>query len=725
MTKKITLNSPVSVLHGVGPKIQNLLFHLEIEKVRDLLYYFPFRFDDLSNISKISEAKLDEKITILAKINSIKTNRSPYRKIAITEAILSDESGSILATWFNQPYLANTLIKGQPYRFSGKIKISKNRLFLQAPTFEKEEPQANLRSEDDSNLEIIEAGKENESTDTDNLNGKILPVYSVTKGLTPKMLRYYIKQALAFKDQLIDFLPQDIIKRQKLFKLKEAISKIHFPRDKKEIGQAKKRLAFDELFIFQLNYQLKKHEWQKNKAFGIKKNLDFVKKTVNSLKFKLTNDQRIAIWEIIQDLKKEMPMNRLLEGDVGSGKTVVAAVPSLNAAIQAYQVAFMAPTEILAKQHFEAFLKIAQNLEITITLLTNSMAYVAEKGKTQKLKKPDLIEKIKQGEIKLVIGTHAIIQKAVKFKNLSLVIIDEQHRFGVNQRAKLIKETAKIKDGSKKTTPHLLSMTATPIPRTLSLTIYGDLDLSIIKQMPKGRKKIITKIVPPNKRAAAYGFIRKQIEEGRQIFVICPLIEESEVLESKAAQVEYERLQNEIFPDLKIALLHGKLKSKDKEKIMQDFSQNKYSILVSTSVVEVGVDVANATIMMIEGAERFGLSQLHQFRGRVGRGEFQSYCFLFTDSPAPKTWQRLKFLEQTQNGFDLAQKDLQIRGPGEFLGQKQSGYSTFTLASLKDHALIKSVRQEAETLVQKDAALKQYPILKKKMDQISKRVHFE
>lgn len=679
--------------------MQNLLFSLGIETIRDLIFYFPFRWDDFSNTIPISRVTPDQKITIKGRVISAENKFIPFRRLTITEALISDQTASIKAVWFNQSFIKQSLEQDKEFRFSGTAKISKNSLILQSPSFE------------DAARKITQTGG-------------LIPVYHVTQGITPKKLRYFIRQALPAAKKLPEYLPRQIIKNQNLIPLAKAISQIHFSGEKSSVQQAKKRLGFDELFIFQLNYQLKKAKWRKNKALKIRKNIPFIKQALKKLPFKLTDDQKIALWEIIKDSSRNIPANRLLQGDVGSGKTIVATLACLNAAQSLYQSAIMAPTEILAKQHYQKIAPLAQKFNLPCALLTNALAFISQKT-SRKIKKQTLLKKIQQSKIKLVIGTHAIIQKAVSFKNLGLVIIDEQHRFGVKQRAYLLKQTQSVKDGPKTTTPHLVSMTATPIPRTLALTVYGDLDISNIKTLPAGRKKIITRVVPPQKRPQAYEFIRREIKKGRQAFIICPLIQESEIIQTKAAVQEYQTLSGQIFPDLKVGLIHGQLKPKQKQTVMSRFSRNKLQILVSTSVVEVGVDIPNAAIIVIEGAERFGLSQLHQFRGRVGRGQHQSYCLLFTESPSPKTWKRLKYMEQTQNGFLLAQKDLNLRGPGEFLGEKQSGYSNLTVASLKDLSLIKASREEAQNLVQNDPQLKTAPRLKKRLERFSKDIHFE
>ena len=481
----ITLSSPITDLKGVGKQFEKKLYELNIVTVRDLLFHFPFRWDDFSETVSITQLKPEQKMTVQGKLIEIGNKRIPFRRLTITEALVSDETGSLKIVWFNQPFLKTSLKIGETYRFSGKTKISRSELILQSPSFE---------------------ATEREVTQT----GGLIPVYHVTEGITPKRLRYLIRQALPAASELKEYLPAETVKRQNLIPLKEAVQQIHFPNSRAEARAGKKRLGFDELFIFQLNYQLRKASWQKNQAPKIKKNIPLIKKTLTKLPFELTNDQKLALWEIIKDCNQTLPMNRLLEGDVGSGKTVVATLAALNIAYEKYQSAIMAPTEILARQHFEKIAPLAQTFGLPAALLTNSMSVIATKSK-RKIKKEKLIEKIKKSEVKLVIGTHAIIQKNITFKNLALVVVDEQHRFGVRQRSHLIKAAAKIKDGLPATIPHLLSMTATPIPRSLALTIYGDLDLSLIKQLPAGRKKIITRVVPPNARARAYQFIKKQI----------------------------------------------------------------------------------------------------------------------------------------------------------------------------------------------------------------------
>ncbi len=587
---------------------------------------------------------------------------------------------------------------------------------------------------------------------------RLVPVYSLGEKLTQKQFRFLINQALFYSKTISDWLPQDIKKNLQLADLNFSLRQIHFPKNKYLLEKAQNRLKFDELFIIHLQSQKIKKDLQKLKAKKIDFHLKETKKFTSSLPFQLTDSQRKVSWEILKDIQKETPMNRLIEGDVGSGKTLVAAISMFNAALSDLQTAFMAPTEILAKQHFETIGKLLKNSKISAALITRTDKKILDsKGKIQDYKKSELLKKILSGKIKIILGTHALIQKEVRFKNLALVIIDEQHRFGVEQRALLHSDSAKAsplaclspsasekqnknaedeqklneqalpeKKSQIKKFPHFLSMTATPIPRSLALTIFGDLDISIINEMPKGRKKIITKIVSPEERQKAYQFIRNEIGKGRQVFIICPLIEESDKLGVKAVTTEYEKLKKEIFPDLKIGLLHGKMKSQEKEKIRKEFLENKNNILVATSVIEVGVDIPNASVMVIEGAERFGLAQLYQFRGRVGRSEHQSYCLLFTESNSINVKKRLNALLTAKNGFELAEKDLQIRGPGEIYGVKQSGFLSYLkLAKLTDYEIIKEAKNWAIRIIAQDPDLIKHSQLKEKLIEFNKTIHLE
>jgi ATP-dependent DNA helicase RecG len=700
---QLTLKTRIEKVLFVGPVYVRKLRAIGIEKAEDLLFYFPFRYDDFSEIKKISEVSIGEVVSVAGKILDIRNVRTWKKRMNLTEALIEDDSGAIKAVWFNQPFLVRNLRAGVNVSLSGKVVYSQEGFQLSNPSYE-----------------LLGSGQYLHTA-------RLVPVYHETEGLSSKWLRAHIKPILKLSSEVEEFLPAKILKSQKLCKLSIAISQIHFPDNLEKSQDAKRRLAFDELFLIQLYMMSQKKKWQELGAVKIdfSKELEReVKIFVDSLPFKLTNAQKISSWKIIKDLEKNKPMNRLLEGDVGSGKTLVALISALTVIKSGYQAAFMAPTEILARQHFEEAKKRFKDIDLKITLLTSSESKIYDGEKIKEMNKNEILENIKKGKINFIIGTHSLIQEKVVFKNLAFSIVDEQHRFGIDQRARLQKEVINIKDGLK-TVPHLLSMTATPIPRTLALTVYGDLDLSILDEMPIGRQKIITKLVAPANRDLAYKFIRDQIKKGRQAFVICPLIEESDVLEIKSATEEYEKLSKKIYPDLKIGLLHGRMKPKEKEKAMKKFSTGEIHILVSTSVVEVGIDIPNASVMLIEGADRFGLAQLHQFRGRVGRGKYQSFCFLFTDSTSSTTHRRLNALVKSDNGFELAEKDLQIRGPGELVGIRQSGLPDLAMASLSDAELIKNAREEAEKLISADEKLSKYPKLADKLKRFTKKVHFE
>lgn len=669
------------------------LVKLNIKNIGDLFFHFPHRYDDFSQLITIDQLQVGQTATIQGRIVEIKTSRTWQKKMSLTEAIVKDKTGSLRVIWFNQPYLVQTL-KQKTVNLAGKVVFSGKTLCLSNPAYE-----------------IIRQG---ETTHT----GRLVPVYHETAGLSSRYLRYLIKPLLYLADGITDFLPDSIKKEFQLLNLNQAIKQIHFPDNLQSAEAARQRLAFNELFLIQLTTLQQKQKLNQEKAPSIPFNQKLIKSFVQELPFKLTDDQRVAAWEIFQDLAKSRPMNRLLNGDVGSGKTIVAMMAALETAKQDYQIALMAPTEVLAKQHFQTLNQFLKKTKLKTALLTGADNLVSQKRKTSR---SQLKKKIADGEIDIVIGTHALIQEALSFKNLALAIVDEQHRFGVAQRAALQQQIQQMEDGLP-TIPHLLSMTATPIPRTLALTVYGDLDISLLKQMPKGRRKIITKLVTPAERQKAYNFIEKQVKQKKQVFVICPLIDESENLETKSVSQEYEKLSKEVFPQLKIAMLHGKLKPKEKEEIMKNFKQGRTDILVSTSVIEVGIDVPNATVMMIEGADRFGLAQLHQFRGRIGRGPDQSHCFLFTDSTAKKTHQRLKAVLTTADGFALAEKDLQIRGPGDFIGTRQWGLPDLALASLNDLDLIKKTRQAAQQVLEKNLIT---PVLQIKLKEFKQFIHLE
>lgn len=733
----LKLSTPIEEVEGVGPKFGERLRRFGIKNIKDLLWHFPSRYQDFSTISKIVDLKINEQATVQGIIQEIKLKRTWKRRIFIVEALIADETGSIKAIWFNQRFLLSILKKGKLVNLAGKVTESKNGISLSHPTYE-----------------LVGGKTEEEIKHT----GRLVPIYPETRRLTSKGMRFLIKPILDELEELPEILPSEVLEKNNFPEINEALNKIHFPDDLEQIKKAKKRFAFEDLLSLQLINLRQRLKLDKQKAYSFSPDFEYLKKWLDKLPYELTNSQKSTLYEILKDLEKSRPMNRLLQGDVGSGKTIVAALTALMVAgkpldsasldntrdKQGKQSAFMAPTEVLARQHYITFKKFFTDFEGGIGLLTSKEARIFYgDGLENEVKKQEFIKKIGNGNIKIIIGTHSLIQKSVIFNDLAFVVIDEQHRFGVEQRANLVKTsgTAFI--------PHFLSMSATPIPRTLTLTIFGDLDLSIINELPKGRKKIITKIVDPINRDKAYEFIREQIKKGRQTFVICPRIEKEESVgqktveevnkmlangnkvkfnswsDVKAVKEEYEKLSQKVFSDLKVEMLHGKLKVKEKVEIMKRFNEGEINILVSTSVIEVGVDVPNATIMMIEGSERFGLAQLYQFRGRVGRGEHQSFCFLFTDSSSQTTHKRLSALLEAQNGFELAEKDLEIRGPGEFLGESQTGIPDLAMKALKNPELIKISREAAEKLIKEDPELKNYPLLKKKLELFKKEVHLE
>ncbi len=688
----ISLHTPLSALSRSGTTTVKKFKALGLENIQDLLFYFPWRYDDYRQTKKIADLEVGETINLVGTIELIQNKRSFKRRKYITEALISDDSGQLKVVWFNQAFLTKNLQAGEQISLAGKISEHYGQVAMIAPQYEKLRP-----------------------TDLINTQG-LVPVYSLSAGLHQKQLRYFIRQILPLADKVADWLPSDIRQDLKLLPLGQALKQIHFPQDYNEVNQARQRLEFAELFWRQLRGQMIKNKLKQKIAPVIKFQEDNTKKFVAALPFTLTADQKKSAWEIVQDLNKAQPMSRLLAGDVGSGKTVVAAIALLNVVKNQQQTALMAPTEILARQHYQTLQELFRAEGIKIALLT-----AGEKTANFSLpdKKKEQVAFILQ-QADIIIGTHALLYQHHPPK-LALAIVDEQHRFGVAQRQYLSQLS------SQKIAPHFLSLSATPIPRSLALAIYGDLDLSMIKQLPANRKKIITKLVADDKRSAAYDFIKEKITAGQQAFVVCPLIEESDKLGVKSVKAESERLQTEVFPEFSLGLLHGRLKSADKEKVMTDFLAGKIQILVSTSVIEVGIDVPNATIMMIEGAERFGLSQLHQFRGRVGRGDKQSYCLLFTtqENILEKTNQRLQALADHHDGLSLAKIDLSLRGGGDLYGRLQSGFIELKLASLFDYQLIKNARQAALKLLAKDPELKEHQLLKTALGDWEKNIHLE
>lgn len=651
------LTTSASELPLVGPVYVSRLKRLEINTVGDLLHHVPSRYLDFRLTSKINTVRPGQTVTLRGKIISI-NNIYTKKGTRLQVAKIKDSSGEIEAIWFNQPFLVRNLPEGTIISLSGKIDWFGRKIALISPEYEK-----------------ILANKKPLHT------GRLVPVYPETSGISSKWLRRKINFGFTGVQKTIrDNVPQSTLKNLNLVDLSSAIKAVHFPSTLDEAEKGKRRLAFDELLRIQLNSLWKKKKWEKNKAsFRLNIKIGDASKFIKKLPFELTNSQNDSVKEILDDLGKESPMNRLLEGDVGSGKTVVAAIAAFACFLNERQTVFMAPTQILAEQHFNTLKEMLSPFKVRISLVTSGGI------------KKDL------GRSDIFVGTHALIHKKLDFVNVALIVIDEQHKFGVKQRASLIK-----KSGSKFIAPHILTMTATPIPRTIALTFYGDLDLSTLTELPKGRKPVKTWIVPPQKRQSAYKWVGKQIKaEQTQAFVVVPLIDESEketMKQIKAATSEHKAIKK-IFPKLTIGLLHGKLKAKDKNKVINSFKKGSIDILVSTPVIEVGIDVSNATIMIIEAAERFGLAQLHQLRGRIGRGEKKSYCLLFAETKSQKVRARLNALKKTISGFELAELDLKIRGPGEIFGTKQHGYPELKIASWQDTELIKLTKNLADEII--------------------------
>ncbi len=664
------LDSSVTKLPGIKDAMAKKLANLDVHIIGDFLHLYPRRYDDYRSLKTINKLQYGEDVTIIAQVWETRKRQS-HQKRTIVTSILSDGTATIEATWFNQPWLVNKLKSGTQIVVSGKVDQYLGRLTFQSPEWE------------ELDKELIHTGR-------------MVPIYPLTKGITGKWLRNQVRSTVNYWTQrLPDYLPPESRERLDMFQLDEAIRQIHFPDDWNKLEAARRRLAFDELLLIQLGVLRQRHAWQAQKGRPIPVDLQILNKILSALPFQLTNAQRNALGDVVKDIQQAVPMSRLVQGDVGSGKTVVALISMVLAVLDGGQAAILAPTEILSEQHFKG---INQMLDPIGQALGRNFNIKLLTGSTPAAERRDLLQDLARGQIDILVGTHAIIQRNVEINDLRLAVIDEQHRFGVEQRAAL---------REKGFNPHLLVMTATPIPRTLALTLYGDLDLSIIDELPPGRQPIRTQWLLPRERERAYSFIQSQIEKDRQAFIICPLVEESEKTEARAAIEEHKRLQTEVFPKLKLGLLHGRMKADEKDKVMKSFRDQKNQILVSTSVVEVGIDVPNATVMLIEGANRFGLSQLHQFRGRVGRGQHQSYCLVLADKVTPEAEQRLQVIESTNDGFELAEYDLKMRGPGEFFGTRQSGLPDLKLVKLTDAKLLDLARQEAQRIFKKDANLEQ------------------
>ncbi len=671
--ERVRLDTPLSELKGVGDVINRGLGRLGLQTVKDLLEFFPRRWDDYSVVDSIAAIR-PGLVTVTGTIEHLESRHSfRNRRLGVVEAIITDGTGTIKAVWFNQPFVKSQLNVGGQYVFRGKFEFRSNHLSLQNPTF---------------------------TTKSTGSEAHIVPVYKENNAINSKLIIKLVTQILGLTAKLEDLLPEEVREQHGLMSYQQAIRMLHRPESAEQLEAAKDRLAFEELFMLMASALALKHDIKLDPAPPIPFELSAVEQLLTGLKFGLTSSQKKSAWAAFQDMEKDKPMNRLLEGDVGSGKTIVALMAAYMAIRAGYQVALMVPTEILARQHLLSSNKLFEPLGVEVDLLVGS------------LKNPDKLavkQRISQGESQLVIGTHALLEESVEFEKLGLVVIDEQHRFGVNQR-RLLKAQSD-------TMPHVLTMTATPIPRSLALVVYGELDVSIIDELPPGRKPVKTRLVLETDRSAMEAHIDELISNGQQAFVVCPLITESDSLGVKSVQAEHQRLTSGAFAHRTIEVLHGKLKADEKQHIMTQFAQGEIDILVATTVIEVGVDIPNATVMVIESAERFGLAALHQLRGRVGRSGQQAYCYLLADSDNPNTLKRLRAMERTTDGFRLSQIDLEMRGPGEIYGARQHGVLDLRMANVMDTKLVARVRSAAEAFLA-TGAMVEYPHMLKRLNQL-------
>lgn len=723
------LHDELSVHFRIDASHRAALKRLNISTVADLLYHLPTRYEDISDIQSVGALEKGQEAIVYGQLSGLKTRKAWRSRRPIAEGYIEDGSAKIKVMWFNQPYMAKMYSEGMYVKLAGKVAGSDGKLYLSNPEVEK--------------LDSLPIDRHDSIfNNTEATDDTIYPVYRETKGITSKWIYHTILKCFEknILEQVIDPIPKEILQKYNLPELKTALIWIHSPKKADHAESARKRFAFEEVFYIQIQNAQNRAAANAATTYNFKTDSEHLNAFTERFPFTLTDSQKHSINEILTDFSGNHAMSRLLEGDVGSGKTAVAATTAYAVATSRppegtgkkiefgnLQVAYMAPTEILAKQHFASFIEYFHHLPIQIGLITGSgcMKFPSKTDPTKptKISKAQLLKWVKNGEIPILIGTHSLIYKSVEFKHLAYVIIDEQHRFGTGQRKKLAKKDARL--------PHLLSMTATPIPRTLALTIYGDLDITLLDQMPAGRKPVQTTIVGPGQQKNMYDHVETELQSGRQAYVICPRIDEPDptkerTLNMKSVLAEAQRLKKEVFPHWNIEALHGKMTPVEKERVMKDFSEHKIDILCATSVVEVGVNIPNATNIIIEGAERFGLAQLHQLRGRVIRGTHQPYCFAVTESKSDKTKNRLKALATAKNGFELAEYDLQFRGSGELYGGKQSGLSDLGMEAIRNLKLVEAARFEARHLVETHTSLERdFPLIAKRVARISTHLHME
>ncbi len=730
LKKQMNPNTPIEKISRLSEIHKKGLNKLQIKSVLDLILYFPARYSDISTVTNISEIEPGIPITIFGVIKNLKTNKSFHTKVSMAQGVIEDLTGKINLVWFNQPYIAKILKDGDHVMVSGVANIQKNGSFSIA--------NGNIQKQADLPIDIHDSLFQQEKTSNYKFGA---PIYKETKGITSLWIQKTLEKVFAEKihEQIKDPIPEYILKKYSLPDIQKALLWIHRPEKKEHAEAARKRFSFQEIFLIQVARTKEREESKKDGSYCVDTEEKILQEFIDNLPFEPTDAQINAMNSVVEDLKKSYPMSRLLEGDVGSGKTAVAALATYatiktrpkNQKFGTLQVAYMAPTEILATQHFESFIQFFKGTGIQIALITGSgcrkfPTKVASATKPwTNISRTQLSKWVEQGEISVVVGTHALIQKSVQFKHLALAIVDEQHRFGQKQRRALAKKTSTNSNIS----PHFLSMTATPIPRTLALTIYGDLDITLLDQLPAGRKIVKTEIITEKTRDEMYCKIKEELKSGRQLYVICPRIndpdeEDEQKVIAKSVETEAKRLKKEIFKEESVGVLHGKMTPVKKDEVMRDFTDGKIQILVATSVVEVGVNVPNANMMIIEGAERFGLAQIHQLRGRTKRGSHQAYCFLLAEAKQQKTVDRLQALVDTDDGFKLAELDLSQRGTGELAGLKQWGVSDIAMEALRNIKLVEAARNEAKAIISEDFELQKNPLLREKIEEI-KEMHFE